>query len=268
MSGRSRLFCSVLIMILITWLLEYTVAAKPEKRTLNIQLQPVHKDTPVFSFSNNTKPGSSYPIRLIKIRDNPLFKSLPDIEANTLYYGEVKLGSPARTHGILIDFEGKEKLLWADSDADHNFAGEIGYRIFKSDRVPGTNYYFSPTPIGFQVAFDFEGRRFESLIQFNLPFFEIARTSYQDYFSLITRTWFTGNIRIGETELRVGVVDTNNNGIYRDSNDLLMIDRDYDLNFTPKESNILAKTKTIKLLSERWNVSYDFLPEKLILTER
>lgn len=263
MSGRSRFF-SIWVMIIATLLLEYPAAAKPEKRTLNIRLQSVHKDTLGFKYSSRPNP---YPIRMIKIRDNPQFKSLPDTEANVLYYGEVKLGSPARAHGILIDFEGKEKLLWADSDADNNFAGEAVYQIFKSDRFPGTNYYYAPTPISFQVAFDFEGRRFDSLLQFDL-FFAVARIGYQDYFALTTRTWLIGSIPAGDAELRVAVIDTNNNGIYCDSNDLLMIDRDYDLNFSPKESSILAKTKTIKLLSERWNVSYEFIPEKLILTER
>lgn len=263
MSGRSRIL-PILVMMVVTLLLEYPAAAKPEKRTLDIKLQPVHKDTLGFNYSNGP---NSFPIRMIKIRDNPQFKSLPDTEANVLYYGEVKLGSPARTHGILIDFEGKEKLLWADSDADNNFTGETAYQIFKSDRFPGTNYYCSPTPISFQIAFDFEGRRFESLHQFDL-FFAVARTGYQDYFTLTTRTWLIGSIPAGDAELRVAVIDTNNNGIYRDTNDLLIIDRDYDLNFTPQESSIIAKTKTIKLLSERWNVSYEFIPEKLILTER
>lgn len=268
MSGRSRLCRSLLMMLLIISLSEHTGVAKSEKRTLDIPLQPVHKDTPRFGSSNRPQPGNSYPIRMVKVQDNPLFKSLPDTEAKTLYYGEVKLGSPARTHGVLIDLEGEAKLMWVDSDADGNFAGETGYQLFKSDRVPGTNYYYSPSPLSFNVAFDLEGRRFESLLQFNLPFLEIVRTGYQDYFSLITRTWFIGNIRVDGTELRVGIVDTNNNGIYRDPDDLLMIDRDYDLNFTPKESSVLAKAKTIKVLSQRWEVSYEFLPEKLILTER
>jgi len=267
MSGRSR-FLSIFLLMIVSLFLNYPAAAKPEKRTLTIQLQPVHKAAPGFNSSGESKLGNPYSIRMVKIRNNPQFKSLPDTEANVLYYGEVKLGSPARTHGILIDFEGEEKLFWVDSDADNNFAGETAYQIFKSDRVPGTNYYYSPTPISFQAVFEFEDHRFESLLQFNLPFLAVARTGYRDYFTLTTRTWFTGNLKVGENELRIGIIDTNNNGIYQDSNDLLMIDRDYDLTFSPKESSALAKTKTIKLLSERWNVSFEYLPEKLILTER
>jgi hypothetical protein len=66
----------------------------------------------------------------------------------------------------------------------------------------------------------------------------------------------------------VAIVDTNDNGLYNDSEDLLIIDEDYDLNFSINESIVLAKTKTITLQSERWNIDYQFLPEKLILTER
>ena len=242
--------------------------AEPEKRILEINLQAVHKDTPYFERTEEQKWGKGYLIKMIKIRGNDKFQSLPETQANVLYYGELNLGSPERTHGVLIDFEGKDKLLWVDSNADNNFVGETCYQIFKSDRIPGINFYYSPTPIDFLVAFEFEGRQFESAIQFDLPFLAVARTGYQDLLFLTTRSWFTGSVPMGTTELRVAVVDTNDNGLYNDSDDLLIIDRDFDLNFTPKESTVLAKTKTIKFDSERWNVCYDFLPEKLILTER
>lgn len=258
----------LLVLLLVTLLLEYPATAEQDKSTMEIKLQAVHKDTPAFQRSDERIMGNPYLIRMVKIRDNAQFKSLPETEANVLYYGEVKLGFPARAHGILIDFEGKDKLFWVDSDADNNYAGETCYQIFKSDRVPGINFYYSPAPIGFQIAFDFEGRQFESLIQFNLPFLAVARTDYQDLFFLTTRSWFTGIIHTGETEIRVALVDTNDNGIFHDSDDLIIIDRNYDLNFAPKESSVLSKTKTIKLESKRWNVSYEFLPEKLILTER
>lgn len=267
MAKQNHLFL-ILLLLIISLLLEYPAAAEDEKRTLIINLQAVHKDTPYYERPEERKYGNPYFIKMIKIRGNNQFESLPETEANVLYYGEVKLGSPARTHGVLIDFEGKDKLLWVDSDADKNYTEETCYQIFKSDRIPGINFYFSPAPISFQVRFDFEGRQFESLIQFDLPFLAVARTGYQDHFFLATRSWFTGIIHTGETETRVAVVDTNDNGIYRDPDDLIIIDRDYDLNFTPKESSILAKAKTIKLESKRWSVSYEFLPEKLILTER
>ncbi len=268
MSKRS-FFSFILLSMIISILLENpATAVNPEKRILNIQLQAIHKDTPGFFRSEELTFGNYYLIRMVKIRDNPQFKSLPETEANVLYYGEVKLGSPIRTHGILIDFEGKDKLFWVDSDADNNYAEEPGYLIFKSDRVPGVNFYYSPTPISFQVAYEFEGHCFKSLIQFNMPFLAVARTGYQDLFYLTTRTWFAGNINTGENDLRVSLVDTNDNGIYSDSDDLLFIDRDYDLNFTLKESSILAKAKAIKIGAKRWNVSTEFLPKKLILTER
>ncbi len=266
MNKQYRLF--LLPLLLIAPLLAHPAAAKDEKRTLSINLQAVHKDTPYFKRSDERKLGNLHYIKMIKIRGNDQFESLPKTEANVLYYGEINLGSPARTHGVLIDFEGKDKLLWVDSDADKNYTEETCYQIFKSDRVPGINFYFSPAPISFQVRFEFQGRQFESLVQFNLPFLAVARTGYQDHFFLNTRSWFTGSIQSGDTEIRVAVVDANDNGIYRDPDDLIIIDRDYDLNFTPKESSVLAKTKTVKLESGRWIVSYESLPEKLILTER
>lgn len=266
MSRRSRLLLLLLIITIFTS--EFSIAAQGEKKILHIQLQPVHKANPGFNLSHKPKQAIPYLIRMVKIRDNPQFKSLPTTDASVLYYGAVKLGTPVRTHGVLIDLESNEKLLWVDSDADNNFAGEIGYPVFKSDRVPGTNYYYSPTPISFQVAFDFEDRRFENTIQFDLAFLAVARTGYRDYFTLTTRTWFTGNLHLEDLDLRIGIIDTNNNGIFGDSEDLLLIDEDYDLNFTPKESRTMAETKTIKLFSKRWNVSYKYLPEQLILTER
>jgi hypothetical protein len=265
---KRKLLISALLLPLIMVLLEYSAMSEPEKRIMEINLRAVHKNTPLFERSEERKLGNGYLIRMIKIRDNDKFGSLPDTEANVLYYGEVKLGSPARTHGVLIDFEGKEKLLWVDSDADNNYAGETCYQVFKSDRVPGINYYFSPTPIDFLVAYEFKGRRFESLIQFDLPFLAVSRTGYQDLFFLATRSWFTGSIQMENNELRVAVVDTNDNGLYSDPEDLLIIDEDYDLGFSYNESNVLAKTKIITLQSERWNIDYQFLPEKLILTER
>ena len=160
MSRRSRLFLLLLAITIFTS--EFSTAAQAEKKILHIQLQPVHKANPGFNLSYEPKQVIPYLIRMVKIRDNPQFISLPDTEATVLYYGAVKLGTPVRIHGVLIDLESKEKLLWVDSDADNNFAGEIGYPVFESDRVPGINYYYSPIPISFQVAFDFEDRRFES----------------------------------------------------------------------------------------------------------
>lgn len=266
---KRKLLFNALLLPLIVVFLKYPVMSEPEKRIMEINLRAVHKDTPLFfERSEERKLGNGYLIRMIKIRDNDNFGSLPDTDANVLYYGEVRLGSPARTHGVLIDFEGQEKLLWVDSDADNNYAGETCCQIFKSDRIPGINYYYSPTPIDFLVVYEFKGRRFESLIQFDLPFLAVSRTGYQDLFFLATRTWFTGSIQMENNELRVAIVDTNDNGLYNDSEDLLIIDEDYDLNFSINESIVLAKTKTITLQSERWNIDYQFLPEKLILTER
>lgn len=267
MLKRNFLF-SALLLPLIMILLKFPTMSEPEKRTMEIYLQAVHKDTPLFERSEERKLGNGYLIKMIKIRDNNKLGSLPDTEANVLYYGEVKLGSPARIHGVLIDLEGKDKLLWVDSNADNNYAGETCYQLFKSDRVPGINFYYSPTPINFLVVYEFKDHRFESMIQFDLPFLAVSRTGYQDLFFLSTRSWFTGTMPMENNELRVAIVDTNDNGLYYDPDDLLIIDQDYDLNFSPKESNTLIKTKTITLESERWNVDYGFLPEKLILTER
>ncbi len=267
MSKRNHLLITM-VLFLVMILLEYPTVAEPEKRSIEINLQAVHKDTPLFERTEERKLGNGFLIKMIKIRDNPKFKSLPETNANVLYYGEVKFGLPARAHGVLIDFEGKDKLLWVDSDADNNYAGETCYQLFKSDRIPGINFYYSPTPVNFLVAFDFEDHKYESIIQFDLPFLAVARNGYQDLFFLSTRSWFTGSVNTGKTELRVAVVDTNDNGLYNDSNDLLIIDQDFDLNFSPKESNALARTKNIKFESEQWDVFYGFLPEKIILTER
>lgn len=237
--------------------------------TSEIKLQPVHKDTPSFKRSKENQDGKEYKIKMVKIRDNQSIKQPPQTEANVMYFTNVKLGIPETEYGVLIDFEGKDKKLWVDSDADGDYAEETSYAIFKSDRYPGINVYYSPTPLTFQVkfnSFDFAGSSYTSPMQFDLPYLVVAQFGFYDLFKLETRTWFTGVFSEGNDEIQLALVDTNDNGIYNDPDDLCFVDQDYDLSFNIKESKTIAKMKSFKTKSKnKYSLDFTTLPEKLLI---
>lgn len=238
-----------------------------DETSLEFNLQTVDKDTPSFKRVKENELGRQYQLKMVKITNSPLIKAPPpNIEAAVLFYGEIKLGSPIQTYGILVDFEGKDKTLWLDSNADGDFSQEKPYQIFKSDRYPGANVYYSPEPIMFQVTYSVAGQAVKIPLQFDLPFLTISRVGHGDYVFLRTRTWLTGSIEDKGEELRVALVDVNDNGLFNDPEDLFFVDQNYDLNFSPQEGKELKKANTIKLKSgTRYQVNFQLLPQKIIL---
>jgi hypothetical protein len=166
----------------------------------------------------------------------------------------------------LIDFEASNKALWVDSQANKDYQNKPVYEIFKSDRFPGANIYYSPNPLEFEVKYQFSGHAYQTRLDFDLTYLIVARAGFEDYFRLSNRTWFIGSIQTGGDEQTIAVVDTNDNGVYQDPEDLLFIDSDFDMQFSAQEGNPLKKLKTIKLKSkERFKPDFSSLPEKLIL---
>lgn len=236
--------------------------------TTEVILQPVQKNTPSFKRTSDYELGVQYPIRLVKIHNDLQIVQPPDIKANVLYYGVVKLGVPAVEYGVLIDLEGKDKNLWVDADADGDFTKESPYQLFKSDRYTGVNVYYSPLPLVFNVKYDFADHIYQTQLSFDLPYLAIAQTGFKDYFYLRARTWFTGIIETEGASLQFAIVDTNDNGFYNDSDDLIFFDTDYDLNYSEKEAKQIKTQKTISLKAgKNFKIDYQYCPEKLILTK-
>jgi hypothetical protein len=238
-----------------------------DETLLELSLQTVDKEAPSFERAEENALGKDYSLKMVKISNCPQIKVPPHTDATVLYYGVITLGSPVQSHGILVDFEGKNKVFWVDSDADGDFSQEKIYQIFKSDRYPGLNVYYSPEPVMFQVAFSLAGEDFKIPLQYNMPFLLISRVGHGDKFFLNARTWLTGSVEASGEEIRVALVDTNDNGNYNDPDDLLFVDQNYDLNFSAKEARKLKDIKTIQLKSKaRYQLDLQFLPQKIILT--
>lgn len=230
-----------------------------------IELKPVHKDTPIFTRSKDNEYGRKHSLKMVKVANNPQISVPPDTEAFVLYYGRVKLGLPEKEYGILVDFEGKDKYLWVDSDADGDFAEESPAQIFKSDRYPQVNVYYAPTPLTFQTGFTTDNHVYHTALQFDLPYLLIARTGREDVFYLTTRTWLYGELTLEDTEVYFALVDTNDNGIYHEPDDLVFVGLD-DLNFTAQKGIPIKKFKSFKLKSKsRYQIDFGGCPEKLII---
>lgn len=231
-----------------------------------ILLKPVHKDTPAFSRSKDNEFGRKYSLKMVKVAGNPQITTPPVTDAMVLYYSQVKLGVPEKEYGVLVDFEGKDKQIWVDSDGDKDFAEESPALIFKSDRYPNVNVYYAPTPLNFQVEYTMTDHSYQTELQFDLPYLFIARTGRDDIFYLNTRTWFYGELTLDEEDLYFGLVDINDNGLYSDPDDLIFLGRDSDLNFTQKKGVPIKKLKNLKSKAKaKYLTEYGESPEKLIL---
>jgi hypothetical protein len=248
------------------FLLTATVLAKAPTEEKTILLRQVQIDTPFFKRLEANEHGAVYSIKMVKIREFSKIITPPATTANILYYGEIKLGLPPVNYGILMDLEGKDKLLWVDSNADGKYAGEKPNPLYESDRYPRINVYYSPMPLVFKVKYMLASFSFETPLHFDLPYLIVTQAGFNDFFSLKTRTWLTGVIGSGRDELRIALVDSNDNGFYNDPEDLIFIDTDYDLNFSVDESKALKSLKSIRLNSnESYRIEFLYTPEKLIL---
>ncbi|MCL6590224.1 MAG: hypothetical protein K6U80_09755 [Firmicutes bacterium] len=240
------------------------LAKAPAEET--ILLAPVQIDTPFFKRLEANEQGATYSIKMVKIREVSNIITPPVTTANILYYGEIKLGLPPVNYGILMDLEGKDKLLWVDSDGDRKYDGEKPYQLYKSDRYPGINVYYAPMPLLFKVKYMQAVNDSQITLAFDLPYLIVAQSGFNDFFCLKTRTWFTGAISAGGDGVRLAIVDSNDNGFYNDPEDLIFIDADYDLNFTVDESNPLKSFKSFRLNSTAtYRIEYPATPDKLIL---
>jgi hypothetical protein len=258
-----KIWWPVLMLIIVTFGLMHA-----DESSREILLKPVQKDTPAFTRTKENEFGMKYSLKMIKVAGNPQITNPPATDALILYYGRVKLGVPGKEYGILVDFEGKEKQLWTDSDGDGDFAEESPAQIFKSDRYPNVNVYYAPTPLTFQVEFTMADHSFQTQIQFDLPYLFIARSGRDDVFFLTTRTWFYGELTLDEEDIYFGLVDTNDNGLYNDPEDLVLVGRDSDMNFTKAKGVPVKKQKNLKSKAKtKYLFEFGESPEKITIKE-
>lgn len=231
-----------------------------------VPLYPVHNDTPYFIRNKAGELGVPYPVKMVKIRDNPVIKAPPDTAANVLYYGQVNFGNPLTAHGILFDLEGKTPKLWVDSDGKGDYSAQVPQTLYKSDKYPGINVYYAPAPLTMNAGYTFPDHTYYLPVQFDLPYLIVAQAGFEDFCHLKNRTWLTGVITVDDDEIRIALVDTNDNGHYNDPEDLIFVDWDYDLNFSLKESLPIKSCKSLKLPSRlKMKIDYSATPEKIIL---
>lgn len=230
-----------------------------------ILLQAVHKDTPSVERKKDRAYGPETSIKMVKLGESPNIKGVPPLKATVLHYGEVKLGFPQHTYGILIDFESQEKTVWPDSNGDKDYSTETSYDIFKSDRYTGGNIYYSPTPITFKINYVINGQDFSRDIQMDLPYLFIARAGSGDCFSLMTRTWFIGTFESKKGEEQIAVVDANDNGVYNDPDDMIFLDRNFDMVFSRNEGKKIKSFNELQLKDGKFKVDFSMCPVKLLL---
>lgn len=231
-----------------------------------VELHAVDQETPDYVRTEANQNGVRQELNLIKIVNNPEIEKPPVVEAKILYYAKVKMGKPAMDYGLLLDFEGEKKLVWMDADGDKDYAEETPYEIFKSDRYPGINVYFSPTPLSLRMNYRFSDHDYQATVMFDLPYLVVARIGNSDFFYLKTRTWFSGQFHDDDEEVSIALVDANDNGSFNDPDDMIYVDRDYDLKYSAKEGTPVKKLKSMKLKSKKKvTIDYGLCPEKLLL---
>lgn len=256
--------------LLLGWLVfvigSFLLPALAETPSVEIVLHPVHNDTPFFERPKARELGMQYPVKMLKIRDNPVIKAPPETTANVLYYGQVKLGYPLTAHGILFDLEGTPLQLWVDTNGQGDYSSEVPQNLYKSDKYPGINVYFAPAPLTINAKYSFPGHTYQIPLRYELPYLIVAQAGFEDFCFLKVRTWFTGVIPGNDDDIQIALVDTNDNGYYNDPDDLIFIDWNYDLNFTVKEGMLVKSCKSLKLPSKlKYKIDYTSAPEKIIL---
>lgn len=258
--SRNNVAFGCLLFLLLS-LVANAVAKKEE-----IPLQPVAKDRP-FSLKEEEEAGQKCALKMVKVKGNAKIEQPPPVDANVLYYTEAVLGDPPKNYGLLVDLEGEKKQIWVDADGDRDFAEETGYEIFKSDRYPGFNVYYSPMPLRFMVTYLIDNEEYEIPVDFDLPFLLVARAGYYDYLLLKTRTWLAGYLYFEDDEIPIGLVDTDFNGCFNDPQDLFLMDTDYDLNFSAAEAVTIKKANKLRI-KQKSNVKIDFaaVPKMLTVT--
>lgn len=256
--------------LLLCWLIlvigGFLLPVLAETPSVEIVLHPVHNNTPFFERPEARELGIPYPVKMLKIRDNPIIKAPPGTTANVLYFGQVKLGYPLADHGILFDLEGKTPQLWVDAGGQGDYSSQVPQALYKSDKYPGINVYFAPAPLTINARYSFPGHTYQIPLQYELPYLIVAQAGFEDFCFLKVRTWFTGVIPGNDDDIQIALVDTNDNGYYNDPDDLIFIDWNYDLNFTVKEGMLVKSGKSLKLPSKlKYKIDYTSAPEKIIL---
>jgi hypothetical protein len=184
-----------------------------------------------------------------------------------LYYAEAVLGKPQKIYGLLVDLEGEKKQIWVDADGDRDFAEETGYEIFKSDRYPGLNVYYSPMPLRFNLTYLIGDEEYRIPVGFDLPFLLVARAGYHDLLLLRTRTWLAGYLYLESEEIPIALVDMDFNGCFNDPQDLFLMDTDYDLNFSAAEAVAIKKAAKLRIKRSRnVEIGFETVPQKLTVT--
>ncbi len=229
-------------------------------------LRPVDRDRP-FRLKVEEEVGQKCELRMVRIRGNSKIEQPPPVDANVLYYAEAVFGNPPQPYGILVDLEGERRQIWVDADRDRDFAEETGYEIFKSDRHPGLNVYYSPMPLRFLVTYSLGEEEYSIPVHFDLPFLVVAWAGYRDYLLLKTRTWLAGNLLLDGEEFPIALVDTDFNGCFNDPRDLFLIDMDYDLNFTAAEAVEIRNISKLRFKRGSYQeISFAAVPKALTVT--
>ncbi|NLW55907.1 MAG: hypothetical protein GX050_04710 [Firmicutes bacterium] len=260
----NRLRRKIIVHGLIFLLLNLTVNALTSKQ--EFPLQPVDRDRP-FSLKVEEEIGQRCELRMTRIRGNSKIEKPPLVEANVLYYAEAVFGNPPKTYGLLVDLEGERRQIWVDADGDRDFAEETSYEIFKSDRYPGLNVYYSPMPLRFVVTCHLATEEYSIPVYFDLPFLIVARAGYHDYLLLKTRTWLAGNLTLEGEEIPIALVDMDFNGCFNDPQDLFFMDTDYDLNFASSEAVEIRNISKLRFKRGSYQaISFSSVPKALTVT--
>jgi hypothetical protein len=251
-------------LIFVIWSMMFQAFA--DTQTTDIPLYQVHNDTPFFKRTKSNELGNPYPVKMVKIRDNPIIKSPPNTSANVLYFGEIKLGNPPVAHGILFDLEGKPPQLWVDANGRGDYFSQIPQTLYKSDKYAGINVFFAPAPLTVNAKYTFSDHTYQIPLQYELPYLIVAQAGFDDFLFLKARTWFTGVLPGLDDDIQIALVDTNDNGFYNDPEDLIYIDWNYDLNFSVGEGIPVKSCQSLKLPSKlKYKIDFSLVPEKIIL---
>jgi hypothetical protein len=249
---------------LIILLLCLTLNAQTGKQ--EVPLRPVSTDRP-FRLKVKEEVGQRCDLQMTRVRGNSKIEKPPLIDVNVLYYAEAVFGNPAKTYGLLVDIEGERKLIWVDADGDRDFAEETSYELFKSDRYPGLNVYYSPMPLRFDVTYLIAGEEYTMPVYFDLPYLIVARAGYHDFLLLKTRTWLAGNLYLEDEEIPIALVDMDFNGCFDDPQDLFLMDMDYDLNFSSSEAVKIRNAAKLRFKRRTYGeIDFGSVPKKIIVT--
>ena len=205
-------------------------------------------------------PKNEYRIfRDLSLEKPPALKldGLPMI--GSTYYGELRLGNPARSYYLLLGRTGDGCLIdviYFDANADGIITQserlQAAYTPMTSDDNEYELLVARPVdPVTVSMTYQYaDGTTFTRNLALSLEAFGISslkgKKGYPFFgFNYCLETWFSGEIEAKDGRLlKVAVVDGNQNGIFNEpKEDYLLTDANYDGRFDwAKERSALSKT--------------------------